>query len=58
MKKTIIGFLLVVGLLAGLVVWQGENILYWVFYDMDATMDLPENLYDDESLTNSESSDN
>jgi len=53
MKKTVIGVLAVLVLLGGVVLWQGENILNLIFYDMDATMDLPENLYDDESLTGS-----
>lgn len=53
MKKTIIGILAALLLIVGIVIWQGENILHLIFYDMNATMDLPENLYDDESLTNS-----
>jgi len=53
MKKTVIGILTAILLIVGLLVWQGENIVYLIFYDKNATMDLPENLYDDESLTSS-----
>ena len=53
MKKAFIGIVAVFLLIGGLLVWKGEAILDMIFYDMDATMDLPENLYDDESLTNS-----
>lgn len=53
MKKTLIGVLAAIVLVVGLLIWQGENILNFIFYDMNATMDLPENLYDDESLTGS-----
>lgn len=53
MKKAILGILAALLLIVGLVIWQGENILNFIFYDMNATMDLPENLYDDENLTNS-----
>ena len=53
MKKALIGILAALLLIGGLLVWKGEAILDMIFYDMDATMDLPENLYDDESLTNS-----
>ena len=53
MKKAVIGVLAALLLVGGLLVWKGEAILDMIFYDMDATMDLPENLYDDESLTNS-----
>ncbi len=52
MKKAIIGIITFLVLLIGVFIWQGETILEMFFYDMDATMDLPENLYDDESLTN------
>ena len=50
MKKGLIGFLVFVFILAGVCIWQGENIVNAIFYDMDATMDLPENLFDDDSL--------
>lgn len=53
MKKAVIGVLTAIVLIGGLLLWQGENILDLIFYDMDATMDLPENLYEDESLTGS-----
>ena len=53
MKKVLIGVLVALLLIGGLLVWKGEAILDMIFYDMNATMDLPENLYDDESLTNS-----
>lgn len=52
MKKVVIGVLTALALLVGVLIWQGEAIIDLLFYDMDATMDLPENLYDDESLTN------
>lgn len=51
-KKVLIGILTALVLMVGVVIWQGEAIIDMIFYDMDATMDLPENLYDDESLTN------
>ena len=54
MKKTIIGVLTALLLIGGLLVWQGENLIYLIFYDKNATMDLPENLYDDDSLIKSE----
>ena len=50
MKKVVIGVLTAIVLLIGLFVWQGEAILDMIFYDMDATMDLTENLYDEEGL--------
>lgn len=53
MKKTLIGILTALVLIVSLLIWQGEAILDMIFYDMNATMDLPENLYDDESLTGS-----
>lgn len=58
MKKTGIGLLAVLVLLVGILVWQGDTILDLIFYDMNATMDLPENLYDDESLIGSGGSSN
>lgn len=50
MKKVLLGFLLVIAALIGTAVWKGEDIINAVFYDMDATMDLPANLYEDDSL--------
>lgn len=50
MKKALLGFLLVIAALIGIAVWKGEDIINAVFYDMDATMDLPANLYEDDSL--------
>ena len=50
MKKVLLGFLLVIAALIGIAVWKGEDIINAVFYDMDATMDLPANLYEDDSL--------
>ena len=50
MKKVLLGFLLVIDALIGIAVWKGEDIINAVFYDMDATMDLPANLYEDDSL--------
>lgn len=54
MKKVLIGILAVMIVLAGIGVWKGEDIINAMFYDMDAVMDLPENLHDDESLTSAE----
>lgn len=54
MKKVLIGILVAVLLIGGIGVFKGEDIVNFIFYDMDATMDLPENLYDDVSLTNAE----
>jgi hypothetical protein len=56
MKKVLLGFLLVFAVLVGIMVWKGNDIVNALFYDMDATMDLPANLYDDKSLTETESS--
>lgn len=53
MKKTVITILAMLVLIVGLCIWQGENMLDFIFYDMNATMDLPKNLYDDETLTGS-----
>lgn len=50
MKKALLGFLLVIAALIGIAVWKGEDIINALFYDMDATMDLPANLYEDDSL--------
>lgn len=54
MKKVLIGLLVAVLVIGGIGVVKGEDIVNAIFYDMDATMDLPENLYDDASLTNAE----
>lgn len=50
MKKVLLGFLLVFAVLTGIMIWKGEDIINGLFYDMDATMDIPENLYEDDSL--------
>lgn len=50
MKKVLLGFLLVFAVLIGVAIWKGEDIVNALFYDMDATMDLPANLYEDDSL--------
>lgn len=55
MKKVILGIIIVILAIIGVGIWKGEDIVNAVFYDMDATMDLPDNLYDDESLTKVES---
>lgn len=55
MKKVILGILIVIIAIVGIGIWKGEDLVNAVFYDMDATMDLPDNLYDDESLTKAES---
>lgn len=52
MKKIILGLLIVLIAIVGIGIVKGEDIMNAVFYDMDATMDLPKNLYDDASLTN------
>lgn len=52
MKKILIGILIVIVAVTGIGIFKGEAIMDALFYDMDATMDLPENLYDDESLKN------
>lgn len=49
-KKVWLGVLTAFILIVGVVIWQGEKIVDLIFYDMNATMDLPEHLYDDESL--------
>lgn len=54
MKKVLIGILIVILALIGIGIFKGEAIMDALFYDMDATMDLPENLYDDESLVNAQ----
>ena len=46
MKKALIWILAVILLVGGVIFWQGENIVDMIFYDMDATMDLPKNLYE------------
>lgn len=52
MKKRVwLGVLTALILIVGVVIWQGEKIVDLIFYDMNATMDLPDHLYDDESLT-------
>lgn len=53
-KKVIIGFLIAIILIGVIGIWKGEALIDAIFYDMDATMDLPKNLYDDESLTKAE----
>lgn len=50
MKKVLLGFLLVFAAFVGILVWKGEAIIDALFYNMDATMDLPANLYEDENL--------
>ena len=50
MKKVLLGFLLVFVAFVGILVWKGEAIIDALFYNMDATMDLPANLYEDENL--------
>lgn len=50
MKKVLLGFLLVFAVLVGVTIWKGDDIVNALFYDMDATMDLPANLYEDNSL--------
>lgn len=50
MKKVLLGFLLVFAVLTGIMIWKGEDIINGLFYDMDATMDIPANLYEDDSL--------
>lgn len=50
MKKVLIGILIVIVAVVGIGVFKGEAIMDALFYDMDATMDLPENLYEDQSL--------
>lgn len=57
-KKVWIGILAAFILLVGVLIWKGDAVVNMIFYDMDATMDLPENLYDDENLTPSSSDNN
>lgn len=57
-KKVWIGILTAFILLVGVLIWKGDAVVNMIFYDMDATMDLPENLYDDENLTPSSSDNN
>lgn len=52
MKKVLIGILIAIVAIVGIGIFKGEAIMDALFYDMDATMDLPQNLYDDESLVN------
>ena len=52
MKKVLIGILIATVAIVGNGIFKGEAIMDALFYDMDATMDLPQNLYDDESLVN------
>ena len=52
MKKVLIGILIAIVAIVGIGFFKGEAIVDALFYDMDATMDLPQNLYDDESLVN------
>lgn len=52
MKKVLIGILIATVAIVGIGIFKGEAIMDALFYDMDATMDLPQNLYDDESLVN------
>ena len=50
MKKGLLGFLIFFALLAVIIFWKGGDIVDAVFYDMDAEMDLPDNLYENYEL--------
>lgn len=56
MKKVLLTILLVFAVLAGILVWKGEDIVNALFYDMDATMDLPANLYENDDLPTAKTS--